>query len=87
MSRCKGRCKGLLPEMTDFLEGDAGAEVCRRISKHLVGCKKCRMYVDAHVGLIQLYKPWRGEPMPGGAKRRLRKCIAREINAAAMRQR
>ena len=77
----------MLPNMTDFLEGDAGKMVCDRIKKHLVGCKKCRMYVDAHAGLIQLYKPWRGEPMPGGAKLRLRKRMAREMTAVSSRQR
>lgn len=87
MGRCKGNCKGLLPDMTDYLEGDAGKEVCQRISRHLVGCKKCRMYVDAHVGVIQLYRPWRGGPMPGGAKLRLRRRIAREMTAASSRQR
>lgn len=77
----------MLPDMTDFLEGDAGQEICQRISRHLVGCKKCRMYVDAHVGVIQLFKPWRAEPMPAGAKTRLRKRIVREMNQASSRQR
>jgi predicted anti-sigma-YlaC factor YlaD len=77
----------LLPALTDFLEGEASKEVCQRISRHLVGCKKCRMYVDAHAGVIQLYKPWRGGAMPGGAKLRLKKRIEREIAAAAARQR
>jgi predicted anti-sigma-YlaC factor YlaD len=77
----------MLPAMTDFLEGDAGKEVCLRISKHLVGCKKCRMYVDAHAGLIRLYKPWRSSPMPEGAKMRLRKRMAREMALSQSRQR
>jgi hypothetical protein len=74
-SRHHGNCRGLLPHITDFLEGEAGKDVCQRISQHLVRCKKCRMYVDAHAGVIQLFKAWRDDPMPAVAKVRLRHTI------------
>jgi predicted anti-sigma-YlaC factor YlaD len=83
----KSCCKGLLPYITDFLEGDAGRAVCRRISMHLAGCQRCRMYVDASLGVIKLYKPWRSEPMPHGVKVRLRTRIATEMERRSARNR
>lgn len=83
----KSCCKGLLPYITDFLEGDAGKAICRRISKHLAGCEHCRMHVDACAGVIKLYKPWRNEPMPRGVKVRLRKRIATEMERRPAKRR
>lgn len=87
MHRSKSCCKGLLPYITDFLEGDAGKAICRRISKHLAGCVTCRMRVDACAGVVNLYKPWRKEPMPRGVRVRLRKRIAREMKRRTITQR
>jgi hypothetical protein len=73
MRRYKGECKGLLPHITDWLEGDAGKSVCGRIERHLVGCETCRMYVDTHKRVIELYKKWRDEKLPIAVEIRLRK--------------
>ena len=73
MARCKGHCRGLLPYITEYLEGVAGESVCERIRRHLIGCETCRMYIDTHGRVIELYKTWRNEKIPTGAAIRLRK--------------
>jgi predicted anti-sigma-YlaC factor YlaD len=80
-----GCCKGLLPYITDFLEGDAGRTVCDRISRHLAGCRRCRMHVDAAAGVVNLYKPWRGEAMPHGVKVRLRERLSQVMDGHTRR--
>jgi len=75
--RKMGCCRGLLPHLTDFIEGDACEPVCRRIRSHLDGCKTCRMHVDAQAGVVGLYKTWRDGTAPPAAKVRLRKALDR----------
>jgi len=81
MRKCKGHCRGLLPYITDYLEGDAAESICERIERHMVGCEKCRMYVDTHGRIIELYEKWRDEDMPTGAKARLQKRLSAEMTA------
>jgi hypothetical protein len=84
-SRLNDNCRGLLPYVTDFLEGEASKEICQRISRHLVRCARCRMYVDAHAGVIQLFKTWRDDPMPRSAKVKLHQRIDEVIAGASGR--
>ncbi|MFZ1947829.1 MAG: zf-HC2 domain-containing protein [bacterium] len=84
-SHHNGNCRGLLPYITDFLEGEAGKDICQRISRHLVRCERCRMYIDAHAGVIQLFKTWRDDPMPRSAKVKLRQRIDEVIAGASLR--
>jgi hypothetical protein len=71
-------CRGVLDALSDYLEGDAGKAVCKEIERHLEGCERCRMHVDAMKLMITLYKKWRDEPIPEDVSVRLRGIIARE---------
>jgi anti-sigma factor (TIGR02949 family) len=79
MSRPKKECKGLLPHITNVIDGDAGKAACQRVKRHLVGCEKCRMHVDAEDRVINLFKRWRDESMPDGVKIRLRERLSAEM--------
>ena len=72
----KGCCWGMLPYITDFLEGEAGKTVCERIRKHLAGCEKCRMHLDVQLGIIGLYKKWRTGAMPDSVRVKLHKRLS-----------
>jgi hypothetical protein len=80
-------CRGVLDALADYLEGDAGSSVCRKIEEHLKGCKRCRMHIDTMRKMITLYKKWRGDPIPEDVKMRLqtvfaRECVVRGIDPA-----
>ena len=85
MHPCRGHCRNLLPHMTDFLEGDAGDKVCRRIERHMIGCEKCRMYVDTHRRVIHIYHTWRDAGIPKGAEIRLKKRLREELTHGKQR--
>lgn len=71
-------CRGVLDVLSDYLEGDAGREVCEELEEHLLGCKKCRMHVDVMKKVITLYKKWKDDPIPEEVSRRLQHVMARE---------
>lgn len=49
-------CPDLLPELADFIDGTAGAEVCAEIEKHMSDCPDCRIMVDTLKKTIYLYR-------------------------------
>jgi predicted anti-sigma-YlaC factor YlaD len=71
-------CRGVLDALSDYIEGDAGRSVCKKIEEHLEGCVKCRMHVDAMKKMVILYKRWRDDPIPEDVQMRLQDVFARE---------
>ena len=71
-------CRGVLDALSDYIEGDAGRSVCKKIEEHLEGCVKCRIHVDAMKKMVILYKKWRNEPIPEDVRMRLEDVIVRE---------
>ena len=37
------RCAHLLADLSDYLDGEAAAEVCAAIERHLADCEDCRV--------------------------------------------
>ena len=49
------RCQHLLENMSNYLDGEASAELCAEIERHLDGCADCRVVVDTLCQTISLY--------------------------------
>jgi predicted anti-sigma-YlaC factor YlaD len=67
-----------LDPLSDYLEGDAGEDVCKLIEEHLEGCEKCRMHVDSMKRVITLYRRWRDDGIPEDVSIRLQTRLAEE---------
>ena len=76
-------CRGVLDALSDYLEGEAGKDVCKELEMHLEGCVKCRMHVDAMRKIITLYKKWRSDPIPDEVSERLHTVFAKECAAGS----
>lgn len=48
-------CHHLLHELSDYLDGEASAEVCAEIERHLAGCEDCTAVVDTARKTVDLY--------------------------------
>lgn len=53
--RAAGDCRHLLSDLSDYLDGEAAAEVCAEIERHLAECIDCRAVVDTLRKTIYLY--------------------------------
>ena len=47
-------CAGLLGSLSDYIDGELGAELCRQIEKHIAECEDCRIVVDTTRKTIDL---------------------------------
>lgn len=64
-------CQHLLDDLSDFLDGEASAEVCAEIERHLAGCEDCRVMVDTLRKTIILYRELPQPEIPQDARQRL----------------
>jgi predicted anti-sigma-YlaC factor YlaD len=65
-------CPDLLPELADFVDGTAGAEVCAEIEKHMAECPDCRVMIDTLKKTIYLYRTREEQvELPTGFRKRL----------------
>ena len=47
-------CASLLGSLSDYIDGELGAELCRQIEKHVAECENCRIVVDTTRRTIDL---------------------------------
>lgn len=49
-------CAQLESQLSDYLDGEARAEICRAIEAHLAECNDCRLVIDTLKKTIALYR-------------------------------
>ena len=49
-------CNEVMDQLSEYLDEDARAELCRVIEEHMAGCPHCRVYVDSVKKTIVLYQ-------------------------------
>ena len=47
-------CKALLGTLSEYIDGELPAELCREIEKHLEGCDNCRVVLNTTKRTIDL---------------------------------
>ncbi len=68
-------CHDLLDGLSDFLDGEASAELCAEIRRHMEGCHKCRVVVDTLRKTVTLYRRLPRPEMPEQSFERLYKVL------------
>lgn len=65
-------CRHLLDTLSDYLDGELSAELCRELERHLADCENCRVVVDTLRKTIELYRETVPEPqLPSDVRLRL----------------
>ena len=64
-------CRHLLGDLSDYLDGQASAELCAEIERHLTACDDCRVVIDTLAKTIDLYRDLPQPALSAGARRRL----------------
>lgn len=73
-------CEGLLGSLSDYIDGELGAELCRQIEKHISECENCRIVVDTTRKTIDLVHASNegGTVLPDDVRSRLFKRLSLE---------
>lgn len=64
-------CHDLLDGLSDFIDGEASAELCAEIRRHMAGCDKCRVVVDTLRKTVTIYRQLPQPDLPDQARERL----------------
>ena len=64
-------CHHLLDGLSEYLDGEAAAEVCAEIERHLAGCADCRVLVDTLRKTVAVYRELHQPELPAEARLRL----------------
>ena len=70
-------CQHLLADLSDYLDGEAAAEVCAEIERHLAECADCRAVVDTLRKTIYLYHTLPQPALSQDARARLIAALSR----------
>ena len=49
-------CRDLLDGLSDYVDGEASAELCAKLRQHMADCEKCRIVVDTLSKTVKLYR-------------------------------
>ncbi len=64
-------CQELKAQLSDYIDGELDAGLCRELERHLANCDNCRIVVDTLRKTILLYRDYGAAPVPAGAQERL----------------
>jgi anti-sigma factor RsiW len=68
-------CHDLLDGLSDYLDGEASAELCAEIQRHMAGCNKCRVVVDTLGKTVKLYRQLPQPDLNEAARERLYRAL------------
>jgi anti-sigma factor (TIGR02949 family) len=64
-------CQALLGSLSEYIDGELPAELCKEIEKHLAGCDDCRVVLNTTKRTIDLVRVTADEDMPTDVRERL----------------
>jgi len=65
-------CEALLGSLSEYIDGELSAELCREIEKHLAGCENCRVVLNTTKRTIDLVQsPAESVAVPDDVRERL----------------
>jgi RNA polymerase sigma-70 factor (ECF subfamily) len=71
----KEMCRHILDDLSEYLDGEASAEVCAEIERHLAGCEDCTALVDTLRKTISLCQQLPQPDLSPAARARLFKTL------------
>jgi predicted anti-sigma-YlaC factor YlaD len=66
------KCKNLLGNLSDYIDGDLQSELCAQIEEHMKTCEDCRVVINTLKKTVELYEKCAEDvALPGAVKERL----------------
>jgi len=73
-------CRGLIQEISAYLDGELGPELLADIEIHLERCKDCRLIVDTTRKTIEIYYSAQPVPLPTDVRERLHQALKKRLS-------
>ena len=73
------RCRHMLGDLSDYLDGEASNEICAQIERQMTDCDDCRIVVDTFRKTVLLYHDLPQPEMPTDARVRLYRALDLEL--------
>lgn len=72
-------CKGVIRQLTDFLDGELDSALVAELTRHLAHCEDCRLVVDTTRKTIEIYCNTEPLALPAGVRERLQRALAEKL--------
>jgi predicted anti-sigma-YlaC factor YlaD len=69
-------CRGVLTEISDYLDGSMDVSLLQELEIHLSRCKDCRLIIDTTRKTIDIFCNSEPVPLPSGVRQRLHEAVA-----------
>lgn len=76
------KCKTLLTELCDFLDGGLDPAALQELQTHLDHCKDCRVLVDTTRKTIEIFCNTDPVPLPQSLRERLNAALEQQLGAS-----
>ncbi len=73
------KCRGVIRELSDYLDGELDAGARADLERHLEHCDDCRLVVDTTKKTIQIFCNSEPVPLPGDVRERLHKALEKRL--------
>ena len=77
------QCNELIEQLSEYLDPDARAQLCREIEQHLTHCHDCRLYVDSVKKTIVIAQSGSAPSIPLTVSDQLQAALTRAYTARA----
>ena len=74
-------CKGVIREISDYLDGELDLPTRQELERHLEHCGECQMVVDQTRLTVTIFCDSQPVELPGDVKSRLHDALRRSFNA------
>jgi anti-sigma factor RsiW len=74
-------CKGVIREISDYLDGELAPSVRQELERHLDDCKDCRIVVDQTRLTIEIFCDKQRVELPSDVRSRLHEALRKKVNA------
>lgn len=73
------KCKGVIRELSDFLDGELAPNLAAELEAHIRHCKDCRLIVDTTKKTVEVYCNTEPLPLPESVRDRLQQALANKL--------
>lgn len=74
-------CKGVIRELSDYLDGDLRLAEKQELERHLEDCEDCKMVVDQTRLTVEVFCDKEHVELPAEVKSRLHEALQRKIKS------